>query len=135
MNKPINTIKDKNEGAVLDKHRDECGAEKVTLQIEGTGCGCACGTTMPGIAVPTSNVDEAGGAGLEEVMFRIDGVCSCEAYIVEKPVMDLKGVSNFRLNPFTSQMTLRYDPSVVSVLDIQSAVKKAGANAVLMTSR
>lgn len=93
--------------------------------------GCACGTNMLGSKIPPSVVEESKDAGnLEAVTFRIDGVCSCEAHMVEKRVKALKGVSSFSLNPITNQMKLNYDPSVVSILEIQKAVKKAGASAV-----
>lgn len=95
------------------------------------GACCACGTTMIAASMPAPVADEAKGAnGLEAATFRIDGVCSCEAHIVEKRVKALKGLKTFSLNPITNQMKLTYDPSAVSMLDIQTAVKKAGANAV-----
>jgi copper chaperone CopZ len=50
-------------------------------------------------------------------------------------VKALKGVKTSSLNPITNQMKLTYDPSALSVQDIQAAVKKAGATAVLVISR
>ena len=53
--------------------------------------------------------------------------------MVEKRVKSLKGVKSFSLNPITNQMKLTYDPSALSVQDIETAVKKAGAKAVLVS--
>ena len=72
---------------------------------------------------------------LDSVTFRIDGACSCEGHIVEKRVKAMKGLKTFSLNPITNQMKLTYDSSAVSILDIQTAVKKAGATAVLVGAR
>ena len=72
---------------------------------------------------------------LDSVTFRIDGACSCEGHIVEKRVKAMKGLKTFSLNPITNQMKLTYDSSAVSILDIQTAVKKAGASAVLVGAR
>lgn len=65
--------------------------------------------------------------------FRIDGMsCSCEGQMVEKRVKALKGVTSVSLNPITNQMKVTYDPSAVSIGEIEAAVKKAGAKAVLV---
>ncbi len=74
--------------------------------------------------------------GLETVTFRIEGTsCSCEAQMVEKRVKSLKGVKTFSLNAITNRMKLTYDRSALSLQDIQTAVKKAGGNAILITSK
>ena len=92
-----------------------------------SGAGCACGAPMLGVSMPALVADAAKGAGgLEAATLRIEGVCSCEAHIVEKRVKALKGVKTFSLNPITNLMKLNYDPSVVSMMDIRTAVKKAG---------
>ena len=74
----------------------------------------------------------AGWSGLGDVPDRWDG-CSCEGQMVEKRVKALKGVKSFSLNSITNQMKLTYDPSALSVQDIETAVKKAGAKAVLVS--
>ncbi len=81
--------------------------------------------------------NNAGKTGsLETVVFQIEGMgCSCEGQIVEKRVKSLKGVEEFLLNPITNRMTVTYDPGLVSIGDIQKAVKKAGLKAVLASSR
>jgi Cd2+/Zn2+-exporting ATPase len=101
------------------------------------GCCCACGTTAPTESTPTTGLDVVNGStgDLQTATFRIDGVCSCELHIVEKQVKAMKGVSNFSMNPITNQMKLTYDPLIISTKDIQTAVKKSGANAVPMSSR
>ena len=72
--------------------------------------------------------------GMDSVAFRIDGMsCSCEGQMVEKRVKALKGVKSFSLNPITNQMRLTYDPSALSIQDIEMAVKKAGAKAILVS--
>ena len=52
--------------------------------------------------------------------------------MVEKRVKALKGIKSFSLNPITNQMKLTYDPSALSMKQIEAAVKKAGAKAVLL---
>jgi len=74
--------------------------------------------------------------GMNSAAFRIDGMsCSCEGQMVEKRVKSLKGVKSFSLNPITNQMKLIYDPSYLTINDIEAAVKKAGAKAVLVNVR
>ncbi len=88
-------------------------------------------------SAPGSDSNEAiGPDGLNLAVFRIDGMaCSCEGQMIEKRVKSLKGVKSFSLNPITNQMRLTYDPSALSIKDIEMAVKKAGAKAVLVTSK
>jgi len=50
-------------------------------------------------------------------------------------VKALKGMATFSLNPITNQMKLTFDPSVVSLREIEMAVKRAGATAVPVTAR
>jgi len=101
------------------------------------GLCCSGGNAADTISTSSPIINEAKEAGgLDSVTFRIDGAgCSCEGQIVEKRVKALKGVKTFSLNPITNQMKLTYDPSALSVQDIQTAVKKAGATAVLVGSR
>jgi Cu+-exporting ATPase len=71
---------------------------------------------------------------LEIATFRIDGLrCSCEGQIVEKQVRSLRGIVAFGLNPITNKMKISYDPSVVTIHDIETAVKKAGVTAIPLT--
>jgi Cu+-exporting ATPase len=80
---------------------------------------------------PVDNADTT--AGLETATFRIEGLgCACEGAIVEKRVRALKGMATFVLNPITNQMKVSYDPSAVSIREIVTEVKKAGASAVLV---
>jgi len=83
-------------------------------------------------SAPASIANEAKEAdGLNSATFQIVGLgCACEGQIVEKRVKALRGVKSFSLNPITNQMKLTYDPAALSVEDIQSAVRKAGATAV-----
>ncbi|MCX5831547.1 MAG: heavy metal translocating P-type ATPase [Deltaproteobacteria bacterium] len=101
------------------------------------GLCCSGGEATSAASASAPIINEAKGPnGLDSVTFRIDGAgCSCEGQIVEKRVKALKGVKTFRLNPITNQMKITYDPSALSVQDIQTAVKKAGAKAVLVISR
>ncbi len=132
---------------VVDEARSSCccaGAEAPTkapvpifAMAAPQGLCCSGGEATSAASAPTPIVNKAkGSGGLDSVTFRIDGAgCSCEGQIVEKRVKALKGVKTFSLNSITNQMKLTYDPSALSVQDIQTAVKKAGANAVLLTSR
>jgi Cu+-exporting ATPase len=68
---------------------------------------------------------------LEIASFRIEGLgCSCEGQIVEKQVKSLHGIVAFGLNPITNKMKVSYNPSLVSIHDIEAAVKKAGVTAI-----
>jgi len=72
---------------------------------------------------------------METAVFRIEGLgCSCEGSIVEKRVKKLRGVESFLLNTFTSQLRVSFDPSAVTMWDIQATVEKAGVKAVLVQS-
>lgn len=104
--------------------------ERLPVASMDTGCACgACNTDIPD-STPVIVMDEPiGSQGLESASFRIEGVCSCETHIVEKRVKALKGVKTFSLNPVTNRMKLTFDPSAVTLMDIQTAVKKAGATA------
>lgn len=90
-----------------------------------------CGQTSA-TSAPVSIANEAKEAdGLNSATFQIVGLgCACEGQIVEKRMKALRGVKSFSLNPITNQMKLTYDPAALSVEDIQSAVRKAGATAV-----
>jgi len=99
---------------------------------------CCAGTEASTGKMLTPNLeinDMKGQDGVNAIAFRIDGMsCSCEGQMVEKRVKSLKGVKSFSLNPITNQMKLTYDPSTLSIQDIQAAVKKAGAKAILVAS-
>lgn len=69
----------------------------------------------------------------EMVNFKIEGLsCSCEGQIIEKRLKSLKGVNSFSLNPITYQMKINYDPTMISIEEIQKTVAKAGVKAVLL---
>lgn len=75
-------------------------------------------------------------SGSETATFRIEGLgCACEGQIVEKRVKALSGMTAFSLNPITNQMKVTYNPTAVSIDEIMTAVKKAGASAVLVAQR
>jgi Cd2+/Zn2+-exporting ATPase len=102
----------------------------------GEAC-CSCGGLDDAIPTPAPTPsDTTGPAGLDTATYRIEGLgCACEGAIVEKRVKALKGMATFSLNPITNQMKLTFDPSVVSLREIEMAVKKAGATAVPVTSK
>ena len=90
---------------------------------------CSCSPETSEASAPASITGEA--KGLDSATFEILGLgCSCAGQIVEKRVKALKGVKTFSLNPITNQMKLTYNASALSVQEIQTAVKKAGATAV-----
>jgi len=75
-------------------------------------------------------------ARVEIATFRIEGLgCSCEGQIVEKQGKSLRGIVAFGLNPITNKMKVSYDPLLVSIRDIETAVKNAGVTAVLLPSK
>jgi Cu+-exporting ATPase len=70
---------------------------------------------------------------METVTFAILGMgCSCEGKIVEKRVKALPGVESFSLNPITNRLNLTYDPAIVSIPEVEKAVRRAGVTAVLL---
>ena len=72
-------------------------------------------------------------AGLETATFRIEGLgCACEGQMVERRVTALKGTTAFSLNPLTNRMRVSYDPALVSLDEILTAVRKADASTVLV---
>jgi Cd2+/Zn2+-exporting ATPase len=104
------------------------------LPMAATQGSCSSGADVSNtVSAPDSDTKETKGPdGLNSVAFRIDGMaCSCEGQMVEKRVKALKGIKSFSLNPITNQMKLTYDPSALSLHQIEAAVKKAGAKAVL----
>jgi len=131
---------------VIDKAKDPCccASEVPTMKVlfptlpvvapQGVCCSGVKLTSKASAPAPIIN-ETKGPDGLDSVTFRIDGACSCEGHIVEKRVKAMKGLKTFSLNPITNQMKLTYDSSAVSILDIQTAVKKAGATAVLVGAR
>ncbi len=97
---------------------------------------CCSGSEANPASIPVMDSDKAKREGLQLVAFRLDGLsCSCEGQMVEKRVKSLKGVKDFSLNPITNQMKLTYDSAALSIDDIETAARKAGAKAVLMTKR
>lgn len=74
------------------------------------------------------------GEVLERSVFKITGICSCEAKIVEKKMKNLEGVASYTMNPITNQLKVTYDPTLVTIDGIKKAVSKAGATATLMRS-
>lgn len=80
--------------------------------------------------------ENKGEQGLGIANFKLEGLsCSCEAQIVEKRVKSLKGVKSYSLNPISYKMRVSYDPALVTVEEIQKAVSKAGAKAVLLVTQ
>ena len=70
---------------------------------------------------------------MESATFKIVGLgCSCEGSIVEKRVKKLKGVGDFAFNTFTNRLRVSFDPSAVTIANIQKSVAKAGVKAVLL---
>ena len=65
---------------------------------------------------------------METVTFKIGGMCSCEGPMVEKRLQRLKGVDSFSLNLIMNQLKVVYDPSMVSIEEIEKAAAKACAN-------
>lgn len=95
---------------------------------------CCCGDEAPAKGVPSHGADESGSS--EIATFRIEGLgCSCEGHIVENRVRSLRGIVAFGLNPITNKMKVSYDPSLVSIQDIEAAVKKAGVTAIPVKSK
>lgn len=77
--------------------------------------------------------EETANDGLETVLFRLEGLsCWCEAQMVEKRVKVLQGVKSFNINPITFKLKLTYDPSLLSIPDIQKSVSRAGVKALLL---
>jgi Cu+-exporting ATPase len=72
---------------------------------------------------------------VETAVFRLEGMsCACEGSLVAKRVKKVGGVDTFDVNQFTNQLRVSFDPSIVSVRDIQASVEKAGVKAVLVKS-
>ena len=109
-----------------------CGPAAEDRAPEGASPCCSPVTSAPEAPVTAAD-DATPPAGLETATFRIEGLgCACEGAIVEKRVRALKGMATFILNPITNQMEVSYDPAAVSIGEIVTAVKKAGASAVLV---
>jgi Cd2+/Zn2+-exporting ATPase len=109
-------------------------AEAPAPVAEAAKSSCCCSgkaqpTEVSARAPMTLGANEPG--ALEIATFRIEGLgCSCEGQIVEKQVKSLRGIVAFGLNPITNKMKVSYDPSIVSIHDIEAAVKKAGVTAI-----
>lgn len=75
---------------------------------------------------------------METATFRTEGIaCACKGSIgqlqaVQKQVKKLNGVQDFVLNAISNQLTVSFDPSAVSIADIQQSVAKVGVKAVLL---
>ncbi len=108
--------------------------QKVVFPTFPTAAAQASCFSTPEVNAPEHCDD--GGAGLDSLVFRIDGMsCSCEGRMAEKRVKALKGVKNLSFNPVTNQMKVTLDPSFASVDEVEKAVSKAGAKAVLIKGR
>jgi Cd2+/Zn2+-exporting ATPase len=111
-------------------------AEALTPTVETVKSSCCgssdaqpTGASAPAPLIRSANEPEE----LDIATFRIEGLgCSCEGQIVEKQVKSLQGIVAFGLNPITNKMKVSYDPSIVTIHDIEAAVKKAGVNAILL---
>jgi len=112
----------------------------VTAPVVETAKSSCCGsgeTQSTGAPVPIPTIRHTNEQGAVEIAtFRIEGLgCSCEGHIVENQVRSLRGIVAFGLNPITNKMKISYDPSLVSIQDIETAVKKAGVTAIPLTPR
>ena len=77
-----------------------------------------------------------GERGFTSINLQLQGLsCACEGQIVEKQLKKLKGVNSFNLNPVTFKMKISYDPALVTTEEIQRAISKGGAKAVLLPTR
>ena len=107
--------------------------------VEAVKSSCCCsGEAQPsGASISARMTRDANEPGSMEVAtFQIEGLgCSCEGQIVEKQVKSLRGIVAFGLNPITNKMKVSYDPSIVSIHDIEAAVKKAGVTAIPVKSK
>ena len=78
-------------------------------------------------------VDDAGYKAVTEMekkTFSVTGMtCASCVQTVEKATRNLVGVEESTVNMATEKMVIRYDPAVVSVADIKSAVSDAGYEA------
>ncbi len=109
-----------------------CGpAASDAVPTGGASSCCSPETSAPEVRVtPAAGIPPA---GLETATFRIEGLgCTCSGAIVEKRVKALNGMATIFLNPITNQMKVSYDPATVSIAQIATEVKKAGASAVLV---
>jgi copper chaperone CopZ len=113
-------------------------ASAPTSVIDATE-GSSCGSCEAQPIEAQAQVPEVSGAnvpkGVEIGTFQIEGLCSCEGQIVEKRVKSLRGIAAFSLNAITNQMKVTYDPPIVSIPDIETAVKKAGGTAIAVKSK
>ncbi|MDD5023776.1 MAG: heavy metal translocating P-type ATPase [Methanoregula sp.] len=95
---------------------------------------CCCAGESLSERSPAHDANEP--AHVEIATYRIEGLgCSCEGHIVEKQVKSLRGIVAFGLNPITNKMKVSYDPSLVSLHDIEAAVIKAGVTPVPLKNR
>ncbi|WP_332450654.1 heavy metal translocating P-type ATPase [Methanoculleus sp.] len=117
-----------------------CGEAPTTIPVETEGacycgeaagcCGGPAGEALPPAPTPDNG---AGASGPVTATFRLEGLgCACAGQMVEKRMKALTGVTGFTLNPITNQLKVTYDPAAVSLDDIVTAAKKAGATAVLL---
>ncbi|MEN6549110.1 MAG: HAD-IC family P-type ATPase, partial [Armatimonadia bacterium] len=104
-----------------------CACDEPACDCDEPDCACGEPSVQEHASSPALDDDD-----LATVTFQIGGVCSCEMQIVEKRVKALKGVRTLSLNSITNEMKLTYDPAALSVCDVQTAVKTAGASAVPM---
>ncbi len=119
---------------LVDEAAPACACSGPSVAVGATSC---CGPA-PEDSAPagTSSCCSSAAPGLETATFRIEGLgCACEGAIVEKRVRALTGMATFILNPITNQMKVSYNPAAVSIAEITAAVTKAGASAVLVTTR
>ncbi len=72
-------------------------------------------------------------ASNQTVTFKIEGLgCYCEIQMVEKRLRSQKGVDNYKMNPISNQMKVSYNPTIVTIEEIQKNIAKAGVKAVLL---
>jgi copper chaperone CopZ len=115
----------------------EASAPTSVIDATEVSCCCSCEAQPTEAHAPVPEIQGANvPGGLEIATFRIEGLsCSCEGQIVEKRVKSLRGIAAFSLNAITNQLKVSYDPSIVSIPDIETAVKKAGGTAMPVRSK
>jgi copper chaperone CopZ len=107
----------------------------VPAPVADTGkSSCCCSGEAHSEGATAHGASEPG--SLEIATFRIEGLsCSCEGHIVEKQIKSLHGIAAFGLNTITNKLKVSYDPSLVTIPEIEAAVKKAGVTAIPLKSK
>ncbi len=81
-------------------------------------------------------MESKNGTNLEIATFKLEGVgCACETKIIEKRIKALKGIKSYDINPISNRIKISYDPSFVSIEDIQKSICKSGMTASLLSNK